>query len=116
MNTDLYSNMLLYIDPGTGGMLFSIIFSLLGIVYYFFRMLVIKIKYGFGKKRDASVGEKDEIVIFTDHKRYWNVFEPILDEFEKRERYVKYLTMSEEDSVFKSDYKYVTGEYIGRLL
>lgn len=113
MNTDLYSNMLLYIDPGTGGMLFSIIFSLLGIVYYFFRMLVIKIKYGFGKKRDASVGEKDEIVIFTDHKRYWNVFEPILDEFEKRERYVKYLTMSEDDPVFKSDYKYVTGEYIG---
>ena len=105
--------MLLYIDPGTGGMLFSIIFSLLGIVYYFFRMLVIKIKYGFGKKRDASVGEKDEIVIFTDHKRYWNVFEPILDEFEKRERYVKYLTMSEDDPVFKSDYKYVTGEYIG---
>ncbi len=60
--------MLLYIDPGTGGMPFSIIFSLVGIVYYFFRMLIIKLKYGFGKKGDNISGEKDEIVIFTDHK------------------------------------------------
>ena len=105
--------MLLYIDPGTGGMLFSIIFSLIGIVYYFFRTLIIKLKYGFGKKGDTISGEKDEIVIFTDHKRYWNIFEPVLAEFEKREKRVKYLTMSEDDPVFDSDYKYVIGEFIG---
>ena len=105
--------MLLYIDPGTGGMLFSIIFSLVGIVYYFFRMLIINLKYGFGKKGGNFSEEKDEIVIFTDHKRYWNIFEPVLNELEKREKRVKYLTMSEDDPVFNSDFKYVTGEFIG---
>ena len=74
--------MLLYIDPGTGGMLFSIIFSLIGIVYYFFRTLIIKLKYGMGKGKDGGLGDnRDEIVVFSDHKRYWNTFDPILDEF-----------------------------------
>ncbi len=106
--------MLLYIDPGTGGMLFSIIFSLIGIVYYFFRTLIIKLKYGMGKGKDGGLGDnRDEIVVFSDHKRYWNTFEPILDEFEKKECKVRFLTMSEDDPGLKKEYKYVTAEYIG---
>ena len=106
--------MLLYIDPGTGGMLFTILLGLMGGVIYFFSSLFVKIKYSVGGrnkiKQDAG---KIPLVFFTDHKRYWNIYEPILDELESRGVAVTYLTMSEDDPFFSKEYKYMKGEYIG---
>lgn len=104
----------LYIDPGTGGMLFSILFGIFGLAYFSFRALLIKLKYhsSNGKNSDPNA-QKTPIAIFTDHKRYWNVFEPLLDEFEKREQTICYLTCSQDDPVFKKKYKYITPEFIG---
>ena len=61
----------LYIDPGTGGMLFTILFGLFSVVVFSFRVLLMKMKFrvsgGKGEKIDDS---KIPLVIFTDHKRY----------------------------------------------
>ena len=104
--------MLLYIDPGTGGMLFTILFGLFSVVVFSFRVLMMKMKYRVGGKGKVDE-EKLPIVIFTDHKRYWNVFEPILNELEKRQQEAVYMTCSEDDPVFSKSYKYIRGEFIG---
>ena len=104
----------LYIDPGTGGMLFTILFGLFGVVVFAFRTLIMRMKFRTSGNKAAVISDKKlPIVIFAESKRYWNVFEPLLDEFEKRKQKVTYLTGSEDDPVFDKEYKYVTGEFIG---
>ena len=106
--------MVLYIDPGTGGMLFTILFGIFGVAVFSLRALMLKLKYRVsGRKNDKISDQKIPIAIFTDHKRYWNVFEPLLDEFEKRKQKVTYLTCSKDDPVFDKKYEYITGEFIG---
>lgn len=105
---------LLYIDPGTGGMLFTILFGIFGVAVFSVRALVLKMKYRISGGKSAKISDqKLPIAIFTDHKRYWNVFEPLLDEFEKRKQKVVYLTCSKDDPVFDKKYEYITGEFIG---
>ena len=103
----------LYIDPGTGGMLFTVIFGLFGVVVFSFRKIVMKLKFRSGGKASEINSQKIPIAIYTDNKRYWNVFEPLLDEFEKRHQKVVYLTGSEDDPVFGKKYEYITGQFIG---
>ena len=106
--------MILYIDPGTGSMLFTILLGVLGTAFYFLRNFIMKLKYVLsGGKTEKVANEKIPYVIFSDHKRYWNVFEPICDEFEKREVPLVYMTESEDDPVFDKDYKYIEARHIG---
>ena len=105
---------ILYIDPGTGGMLFTILFGIFGVAVFSVRALVLKMKYRISGGKSAKISDqKLPIAIFTDHKRYWNVFEPLLDEFENRKQKVVYLTCSKDDPVFDKKYEYITGEFIG---
>jgi len=104
----------LYIDPGTGGMLFTILFGIFGVAVFSIRALIMKLKFRISGGKSAKLNDqKLPIVIFTDHKRYWNVFEPIVEELEKRKQKATYLTCSEDDPVFKKQYKYITAEFIG---
>ena len=105
---------LLYIDPGTGSMLFTIIIGAVSAGFFLFQKLKLKLKFIFTGGRAKSI-ESDKIpfVIFSDNKRYWNVFKPVCDEFEKRAVKVCYWTMSEDDPVFSEDYKYVEASFIG---
>ena len=71
-------------------------------------------KYRTSNDKNAKIyDQKIPIAIFTDHKRYWNVFEPLLDEFEKRKQNVAYLTCSKDDPVFDKKYEYIKGEFLG---
>ena len=106
--------MVLYIDPGTGGMLFTILFGLIGASFYFLRSVILKLKFKISGGRGKKISEnKIPIAIFSDHKRYWNTFEPICDELEKREQKALFLTASEDDPALEKDYKYVKCEYLG---
>ncbi len=105
---------LLYIDPGTGGMLFTVLFGIFGVVIFSVRAFIMKLKYSAtGEKNAEILSTKIPIAIFAESKRYWNTFEPILDEFEKRKQKVVYLTCSKDDPVFGKNYKYISGEFIG---
>lgn len=105
--------MFLYIDPGTGSMLFTILIGVIGAAIYFFRNLFMKFKFFIsGGKVEKNVN-KIPYVIYSDHKRYWNVFEPICDEFERREIPLVFYTSSEDDPALKKEYKYVKCEFIG---
>lgn len=105
---------ILYIDPGTGGMLFSVLFGLFGVALFSLRALLMKMKYRSGLDKNSKIsGQKIPIVIFNEHKRYWNIFEPIMDELDKKDCKIKYLTCSEDDPAFKRNFKNITCEYIG---
>ena len=105
------SPVLSYIDPGTGSMLFTVLLSVIGAGAYSARALFNKIRSG-GMRKSAA---KDRIplVIFSDNKRYWNVFEPICRELGKRGRKVVYITASQDDPAFSCGLDNVTAEYPG---
>lgn len=103
-----------YIDPGTGSMLFTILIGLISAGLYALKGTLIKLKYKLG----GGKGEEDSnkvipYVIFSDDKRYWNVFRSVCEEFNKREIPMTYLTISEDDPAFDSGYEYLKCEYIG---
>ena len=90
--------MLLYIDPGTGSMLFTIVLGAVTTLYFLARRFIVYIKFRVsGGKIEKADSEKIPYVIFSDGKQYWNVFAPICDEFEKRKTRLEYWTASEED-------------------
>ncbi|MCR5650008.1 MAG: CDP-glycerol glycerophosphotransferase family protein [Lachnospiraceae bacterium] len=105
---------LLYIDPGTGSMLFTILIGAVSAGYFVFQKLKLKLKFVLsGGKAQAADTEKIPYVIFSDSKRYWNVFKPVCDEFEKRGIDVEYWTMSEDDPALKTEYSHVKASFIG---
>lgn len=103
-----------YIDPGTGSMLFTLVIGLLSAGYFFFRRLAIRLKFLLaGGGASKSAGERMPFVIFSDDKRYWNVFEPICDELERRGINATFWTASPNDPALERDYQHVTCEFIG---
>ena len=104
----------LYIDPGTGGMLLTVLLGIFSVAIFSFRALFMKIRYHALRDKDAKRNSsRIPIVIHCESKRYWNIFEPILDELEKRKQNIVYLTGSEDDPFFSKKYEFITGEYIG---
>ena len=105
--------MILYIDPGTGSMLFSILIGLATAIYYFFKMAIIKLKFFFAGKNAVTEDSKSSIVIYCEANHYWYVFKPILDELEKRKQTAIYYTSVEKDRFFEQNYSFIKGKYIG---
>ncbi len=105
---------LLYIDPGTGSMLFTILLSVLSIGIYFLKDSFLKMAVFFSGGRKTRDTKEYSTVIFSDDKRYWNVFEPICDEFESRGADVVYMTSSPDDPALKKKYEHIKAEFIGK--
>lgn len=103
-----------YIDPGTGSMLFTVLIGILSAGMYGIKNLIIKLRFSLS---GGKVQQKDEdvipYVVFSDNKRYWNVFEPICDEFEKRKIKLVYMTASPDDPAFEKEYESVECRFIG---
>ena len=103
-----------YIDPGTGSMLFTILIGVISAGVYALRKLAIKLRFmlsGGRQKRDAE--PEAPLVMFSDDKRYWSVFEPICDELESRGIAASYLTASPDDPALSKNYAFVKREFIG---
>ncbi len=108
-------NNFLYIDPGTGSMLFSIMIGAAATLYFLGKAAWLKIKMKFSGKKDGAVIDSSfkKYVIYCEDKRYWNTFKPVLDAFEKNQTEVTYFVATDEDPVYKENYKYVKAETIG---
>ena len=110
------NNFLLYIDPGTGSMLFSILIGAAATLFFVAKAAWIKLKILLSGKKDGS-GIVDAsyktYVIYNEGNQYWNVFKPVTDEFEKRKIPLMYYTSSKTDPIFEQKYEFVTSEYIG---
>ena len=103
---------ILYIDPGTGSMLFTVLIGVISAAVYSVRVFAMKAKVKMGG-RGRTDADREDIVIFSDNKRYWNVFEPVCRELGSRGYGALYLTASEDDPVFSDCPENVRAEYIG---
>lgn len=104
--------MTLYIDPGTGSMLFTVLIGVIGASIYSLRMLFIKIRFKLSGGKVEVNNKKMPFVIFSDNKRYWSVFEPICREMDRRGKDVVYITASPDDPALNSPYSHVKAECI----
>lgn len=106
--------MRLYIDPGTGSMLFAILIGIIGALSYLLKEWMVKLRFilSGGKKVETNTNQIP-YVIFSDDKRYWNVFEPICREFDRRGIDIVYMTASPDDPVLTTSLEHVKGEFIG---
>jgi hypothetical protein len=107
----------LYIDPGTGSMLFSILIGAAATLFFLGKAAWIKIKLLFtAKKNGVSVSADSNFkkyVIYNEGLQYWNTFKPVCDEFENRQIELTYYTSAEKDPCFEQNYKFVKPEFIG---
>jgi hypothetical protein len=106
----------LYIDPGTGSMLFSILIGAAATLFFLTKAAILKLKLFFsGKKnRDAVINDASykPYIVYCEGKQYWNVFKPVADEFERRQLPLVYYTSAQDDPVFEQNYQFVKPEYI----
>ncbi len=103
-----------YIDPGTGSMLFTILVGLLGAGHYAARSALVKLRFLFSGGRAArEESARLPFVIFSDNKRYWNVFAPICEEFEARGQELHYLTASPDDPALQREFQHVKCSFLG---
>ena len=103
---------LLYIDPGTGSMLFTVLLGVIGAAIYSLRMLFIKLRFKLSGGKAEVSNQKIPFVIFSDDKRYWSIFEPICKELDKRGQDVLYITPSLDDPTLTCGYSHVKTECI----
>ena len=80
--------MFLYIDPGTGSMLFSILIGAAATLFFLAKAAVLRIKLLFSGRKNKDAIQHDAsfkpYVVYCEGKQYWNVFKPVCDSFEKR--------------------------------
>lgn len=104
----------LYIDPGTGSMLFSLAIGVMTAGVFALRAFALKLKFIFSGGKSAKLDASTiPLVLYSDHKRYWNVFKPICDELERREVPGVFYTSSPDDPALSEDYRCVRTEFIG---
>ena len=107
--------MYFYIDPGTGSMLFTILIGVLSAAIYLLRNVAIKLRFAMsGGRQKSADAARIPFVLFTDDKRYWNTFQPICDELERRGQTAVYMTASPDDPALKQSYSHVRTEFIGQ--
>ncbi len=107
--------MFLYIDPGTGSMLFAALIGILSTLIFLLQKLFLKIRFLITGGRIKGGVSKNKIpyVIFGEDGRYWNIFHSVCDEMEARKIECEYYTMDQKDPVFDAGYKHIHPSYIG---
>ena len=109
------SNVFGYIDPGTGSLLFSALFGIIGTAFFLFKAFLIKLKtMSFSKDKSSTLLNKNaRLIIYGEDKRYYNVFKPIIDELLKLEIPIIYYSSSEDDPIFDIKHELLYTEFIG---
>jgi len=104
--------MTLYIDPGTGSMLFTILIGVIGAAIYSARMLAMKIRFKLAGGKAEINAQRIPLVIFSDDKRYWQIFDPICRELDKKGVQVVYITVSKDDPALQNPYANIRAELV----
>ncbi|MBQ6567578.1 MAG: CDP-glycerol glycerophosphotransferase family protein [Treponema sp.] len=106
----------LYIDPGTGSMLFSVFIGVVATFFFLLRAAVLKVQLLFSGRKALlrREAERKKFVVYNEGKQYYNVFLPVLQAFERRQVTVDYLTGDPDDPLLKENpFRFVRPEFIG---
>ncbi|MDR1995201.1 CDP-glycerol glycerophosphotransferase family protein [Azonexus sp.] len=107
--------LLLYLDPGTGSLLFSIVMGAVTTAFFVLKGVWFNarayLRKG-GETADVS-SEKQALVIYSEGKQYANTFRPLLKELELRGIACLYLSSDETDPLLQSASSIVKTRCIG---
>ena len=111
----IQSSLFCYIDPGTGSLLFSALFGIIGTLFFLSKALLIKLKtFSFADKINKKENiSKAKIIIYGEDKRYYNVFKPIKEELINIEIPTIYYSSSYDDKIFEIKSDFLKSEFIG---
>ncbi|WP_302368516.1 CDP-glycerol glycerophosphotransferase family protein [Brachyspira aalborgi] len=111
----IQSSLFCYIDPGTGSLLFSALFGIIGTLFFLSKALLIKLKtFSFADKINKKENiSKAKIIIYGEDKRYYNVFKPIIEELINLEISTIYYSSSYDDKIFEIKSDFLKSEFIG---
>lgn len=111
----IQSSLFCYIDPGTGSLLFSALFGIIGTLFFLSKALLIKLKtFSFADKINKKENiSKSKIIIYGEDKRYYNVFKPIIEELINLEIPTIYYSSSYDDEIFEIKSDFLKSEFIG---
>ena len=112
----IQNSLFCYIDPGTGSLLFSALFGIIGTLFFLSKALIIKLKtFSFSKNKyaETEASKKSKIIIYGEDKRYYNVFKPIIEELINLGIPIIYYSSSEDDPIFEIKNDLLHSEFIG---
>ena len=104
----------IYIDPGTGSMLFVLLLTILSVVRYFIKNIILKLKTAICFTNRDTQKNIIPIAIFAEDKRYWKVFNPVCRELNARGIAFTYFTTSSDDPIFDCDYEHMTATLLSK--
>jgi hypothetical protein len=99
-------------------MLFSAVSGIAVGVYFFFKNLVLRLKSlpdllaGRRQRISAAVGKP--YVVYSEGRQYWNVFGPVVEEFDRRGLPLMYYSSDPEDPGLKYTSKTVASALLGK--
>lgn len=102
----------LYIDPGTGSMLFTLLVGISSVLYFSLKLLFINFKHKLLGGKIKLDNDKIPFVIFAESKTYFNVFNPICRELDTFGKKILYITGSSDDPMLNNEYANVDVEVI----
>jgi CDP-glycerol glycerophosphotransferase (TagB/SpsB family) len=90
------------------GVFATLLYSIKGFFYKIKAFIV-------GGKVDKGLRDLEgiDVLFYSEGGNYWNVFLPVIEEFEKREIKSAYYTSKENDPALNCDFKYLKKAYIG---
>ena len=94
-------------------MLFSILIGIAAAGIYFLKGLFIKAKFVLSGGKAEIDKDRHGYVIFSDSRRYWNIFKPVCDEMERRGIETEYWTCSADDPALRENYQNIHCSFIG---
>ena len=107
---------ILYIDPGTGSLIISLIIAALISLKNFFINSYYELKSLITNKNyKRKVNFSEDLVFFSEGEKYWNVFQPVIKELCKKKQKVIYLTAENSDPGLKINSEFIESYYIGAM-
>tara|TARA_B100001250_G_C19742884_1_gene763875 strand:- start:231 stop:1412 length:1182 start_codon:yes stop_codon:yes gene_type:complete len=98
--------MILYIDPGTSGLIINFLIAVFSSFVYFFRKL-------FFKKIIKKDSGQFEISLFSEGNQYKNTFLPIVNELIKKKICFNYYTLDYKDKILDIENEFVNSSFLG---
>ncbi len=116
LNIDALPIFTLYLDPGTGGLIFSVIIGIVSTAYFSAISVYYKFKDFFSSSAPANLypsSHEGKVVLFSEGEIYYSTFLPMIRAFEKKKVSFVYLTISKLDPLLSRRSSYMEAIYIG---
>ena len=112
----IIDSIILYIDPGTGGLIISALIGFVSSIIYSVKGIFYKISYLFSGTGGNTISDfSNKIVFFSEGKAYWRVYKPVVLELINNKQNFVYLSADKDDDGLAITSEYVETHYMGNI-